>query len=114
MGTLTNEDAQVFVDTSALLALLDASDSNHAKAASVWERLLSEDRVLVATNYVLLETSALAQRRFGLPAVRVVQDHFRPVLHVEWIGEACHEQAMAAVLSSRRRKLTWSTVRASS
>lgn len=32
----------VFVDTSALYAVLDRDDSNHAAAAAVWRRLVTD------------------------------------------------------------------------
>lgn len=60
-----------FVDTSALLAVLDASDVAHKVADRIWRRLIESDERLVSTNYVLVETFALVQRRLGLPAVRV-------------------------------------------
>ncbi|HHY95520.1 MAG TPA: PIN domain-containing protein, partial [Firmicutes bacterium] len=49
----------VFVDTSALYAVLDADDEWHEKAKAAWEKLLSNDEVvLITSNYVLVETSA--------------------------------------------------------
>ena len=51
---------KVFVDTSALLAVLDADEKRHKQAASAWKRLLEEDARLVTTNYVLVESFALS------------------------------------------------------
>ena len=40
----------VFVDTSALFALLDADDQNHTRAKDSWSRLLAREEELVTTN----------------------------------------------------------------
>ena len=56
----------VFVDTSALIALLDAGEAKHASCAREWKRLLAADAALVTSNYVIVETCAVAQRRLGM------------------------------------------------
>lgn len=96
----------IFVDTSALFAVLDADDAQHPRAKLSWERLLAEDRTLVSTNYVLVETFALVQHRLGMPALRTLQEDVIPVLTVEWIGEGLHDKSVAAVLTSGRRALS--------
>ncbi len=58
----------VFVDTSGLLAILDAEDLHHAQAAACWKELIERDEPLVSTSYVLVETFALVQKRLGLAA----------------------------------------------
>jgi len=55
----------VFVDTSAIVAVLDREDSEHARANKIWDRLLDENSTLQTTNYVLIEVAALLQRRIG-------------------------------------------------
>jgi uncharacterized protein len=60
----------VFVDSSALYAMLDISDANHQAARAGWIGLLHEQASLVTHNYVLLETSALLQNRLGVGALR--------------------------------------------
>jgi len=56
----------VFVDTSALLAVLDAGDAQHPHARAAWETLLQQDEPLVTTSYVLVETFA---HRLGVTAL---------------------------------------------
>ena len=43
----------VFVDTSALLAVMDAKDGNHPKAAKTWEKLVSGDNALIVFPTIL-------------------------------------------------------------
>ena len=96
----------VFVDTSAFFAVLDADDGNHDAARQVWEDLLTQEAVSVCSNYVLVETLALVQRRLGLPAVRTFQEDIVPVLKVEWVDETIHQVGIASVLAAARRGLS--------
>ena len=49
----------VLWDSSAILALLDADDADHARAVSVARAIASEKRPSFITNYVEAETHAL-------------------------------------------------------
>jgi len=96
----------IFVDTSAIYAVLDQSDQNHAAARVLWFSLLESGSPMFTTNYVAVESCALAQNRLGLEAVRMIHEDILPALEVRWIDEAGHMLAMAALLAARRRKLS--------
>jgi predicted nucleic acid-binding protein len=96
----------IFVDTSALFAVLDADDRNHEPAKQAWMNLIAEGTELVCTNYTLVEAFALVQRRLGMEAVRVLQEDVAPLLHVEWIDEGTHAAGAAALLTAARRQLS--------
>jgi predicted nucleic acid-binding protein len=100
------EAVSTFLDTSALLALLDADETRHAEAARVWRRLLEGDAPLVTTNYVLVETYALVQRRLGNAAVRALADELLAVVDVEWVGRELHERAVSVLIAAGRRDLS--------
>ncbi len=94
----------VFVDSSALYALLDANDRYHVAAARVWRTLLADETIILMTsNYVVLETTALVQHRLGLDAVRVLRDDVLPVLTVIWVDEHLHATALTALLAAGQR-----------
>jgi len=96
----------VYIDTSALLALMDADEARHADAQLIWTRLLGSDAAIVTTNYVLVETYALTQCRLGSAAVRALTDDLLPVVEVEWIGREQHERAVSALIAASRRELS--------
>lgn len=93
-----------FIDTSALMAALNADDPNHASANDVMRRYVNAP--FVTHNYVILETTALLQRRFGLAAVRLFMERLVPVLEVAWIDAERHERAVGMLLARRRRSVS--------
>jgi predicted nucleic acid-binding protein len=96
----------VFADTSAIYAVLDHDDGNHRSASKAWERLLTESAVLLTSNYVLLETSALVQHRLGMVAFRALCEDVSPILTIEWVSENTHKAAVEATLTASRKKLS--------
>lgn len=95
-----------FVDTSALMALLDRSEAKHASCANTWRELLEDDETLVTSNYVLVETYALAQRRLGVDAVRTLTNDFVPLFAIDWTDETVHGAGLASLLTASRRDLS--------
>jgi uncharacterized protein len=87
---------RVFVDTSALYALLDRADDMHLEAIATFQRL-RRDADLVTHNYVHAECIALARRRLGAAAVLALIDQMLPLVETVWVGETTHRSALAAV-----------------
>lgn len=85
----------VFVDTSALIALLDADDARHAEAATTLDWLRS-NAALVTTNYVQIEALAVARRRLGRDAAARLLDSFFPLVRLIWVDQEVHAAALAA------------------
>jgi predicted nucleic acid-binding protein len=96
----------VFVDTSALYALLDRDDLNHKAAAELWRALIDGEASLVCTNYVLVEAFALIRHRLGIAAVRILKEDVVPVLDVQWVAETHHQAGLAALLTAAHRRLS--------
>jgi len=95
-----------FVDTSAIYALLDRNDANHEAARRCWCNLLDSGEPMFTTNYVVVESCALAQSRLGVEAVRSIHDDLLAVMETVWVDEASHALGMAALLAAHRRKLS--------
>ncbi|MBU2604165.1 MAG: PIN domain-containing protein [Actinobacteria bacterium] len=95
-----------FLDTSALYAVFDRSQTRSADAVAAWERLVRSDAALLTSSYILLELVALLQRRLGLDAVVALQDFVLPWVEVEWVDAARHDGALAVVLGARRHDVS--------
>lgn len=89
---------RVFVDTSAILALLVASDHAHQRAQAAFAHLAVRRSVLVTTSYNLVETYALIDRRLGREAVRAFRTDFASLLEVNWVDDALHERGLDLML----------------
>jgi len=56
---------EVFVDTSAWIAVSDLRDKYHSAARAEYNRLISEHHTLVTTNLVIAETHIIIRRTGG-------------------------------------------------
>jgi uncharacterized protein len=96
----------IFIDTSALYALLSAHDPVHAEAVEAWSMIQSRRDQLITSSYVLLETVSLLQRRLGMRAAREFHGEFTPVLTIAWVDSQRHARAMDALLIIGKRDLS--------
>ena len=96
----------IFVDTSALYALMDADDRNHERARAAWAQWLDQPVQFLTTNYVLLESLALIQHRLGVEAARQFQEDLTPILLVHWVDADLHSVALKMMLAIGRRNLS--------
>lgn len=86
---------RVFVDTSALYAILDEDDFAHPRAAATWGSLLGTVD-LVTSNYVEVEATELLRRRLGRDAVVRLVDGLLPSIERIWVDEGMHAAAREA------------------
>ena len=96
----------VFLDTSAIFAVLDADDLYHAQASDLWEKLINRAEELVCSNYVLVETFALVQHRLGMEAIRTLEEDILPLVRIHWVSESDHRSGVTALLTAGRRELS--------
>lgn len=89
---------RVFVDTSALVALLDRADPRHAEARQAFIALA--DAELVCHGYVVAETLAVTRRRLGVDATVALIDDLLPAIEVLPVGPTEHAAALAGYRSS--------------
>ncbi len=95
-----------FVDTAAFYALVDDTDPNHGRAAGVLPQLSGAGEALLTHEYVVVETTALIQRRLGLMSVRRFIDDLLPLVEVAWVDEVLHAEAREALLAAGRRTVS--------
>jgi len=96
----------VFVDTSAIIAMVDESQPDHQAAAEAWRRLREQDAHLVTTNYVVVEIFAAAQRRFGWAILHALIDTVIPLFETHWIHPPAHIEAAVMWQEAEQRRLS--------
>lgn len=106
MNTLSRQSKMIFVDTSALLAILEKNDTNHLHAVQCWKDLLRKASTLLTNNYILVESIAIIQKRYGLQAVQNLQSEILPFVQTEWIDERQHAAIVERVVATNRRRLS--------
>ena len=72
----------VYVDTSALLSLLDRDDNDHEAVVEAMTGLVHSRTSLLTTSYALVETGALVRRRLGIEAFKVLGEAVSQSLEV--------------------------------
>jgi predicted nucleic acid-binding protein len=88
-----------FVDSSAIVALVDGNDRTHEAAVNAYHELMDQGYRLFTTNHVVAETVDLLTVGMG-PEVarRWLRDQRLPVYHAD---EQDEHRARALVISSR-------------
>lgn len=82
----------VFVDTSGIVAAMNAKDGHHEKAKAIFRKLAGNGCALVVTNYVRAETHALLLARAGRElALRFLEEESWAV---EWVEPEDEKIAM--------------------
>jgi len=88
-----------FVDSSAIVAMVDGNDNTHGAAVSAYAELLQQGYKLFTTNHVIAETVDLLDAGVGPDiARRWLRDHRLPIYHAD---EQDERRAKALVISSR-------------
>ena len=96
----------ILVDTAAFYALVDDRDPNHGRAAAAISDLVAADEALLTHEYVVVEATALMQRRLGLGALRRFVDDLLPLAEIVWVDEILHAKAREALLADGRRSVS--------
>ncbi len=83
----------IFLDTSAIYAVADNADPNHASALEKFNQALSTGEPIGLHNYILVESAALLQARLGL---RVALQFLKEAnaFQIEWVDRNLHKKAL--------------------
>ncbi len=84
----------LFVDSSGILALVDRDDPEHAGVVAAFT--LGRTEVLATHAYVIVETLAVARRRYGPAITADLIDRVIPALDVAPVDADLHAVAVAA------------------
>ncbi|TAK58311.1 MAG: PIN domain-containing protein [Dehalococcoidia bacterium] len=92
---------KVFVDTSALLAILDGEDPHHDAAKGMLGAALQRDKVFTH-NYIHVEAEPLVRRRLGAPYATRLLTELLPAIETVWVDAELHAEAVAALSGKGR------------
>jgi predicted nucleic acid-binding protein len=84
----------LFVDSSGILALVDRDDPAHAEVVEAFT--LGRSEALATHTYVIVETLAVARRRYGAAAAADLIDRVLPALEIVPVDVELHAAAIAA------------------
>ena len=94
----------VFVDTSALYALLDEADANHLEASDALRRIAGTE--LVTHAFIVVETCALVGRRLPWAASERLIDGLLPVVDVRSVDDGLRRSALTVYRSSASARVS--------
>jgi uncharacterized protein len=97
---------KIFIDTSAFLAILNKDDQFHELAAKKWLDIVNSNNMLFCSNYILVETIALLQKRFGTEAVRLFTGSIQPLVNIIWVEEQIHNLGLSILKSVNKHDLS--------
>jgi predicted nucleic acid-binding protein len=96
----------VFVDTSGFYAALTPLDPFSPQSAALFLRAREEHWQLITTNYVLHETWALIQKRFGWEALDALNSVLASMCEIHFITADLHKKAAERCARARLRSLS--------
>jgi predicted nucleic acid-binding protein len=95
----------VFVDTSAVYALLDEADAHHEEASDVLRRLVGAE--LVTHAFVVVEASALIGRRLPWAASERLIDGILPIIEVQPVDADLYASALDSYRQSASARISF-------
>ena len=96
----------IYLDTSGVLAYLDADDEYHEGRCRAWATVLESGAVFLMTDWVRLECWSLVQRRLGLEAANDLHEIILKQCTIDSGDENRFDLLARQVLLSRRRDLS--------
>lgn len=95
----------IFVDTSALYALLDEDDRYHVAAAAAFRSTAGHE--LATHSYVLVEALALVGARLGIDAIEQLLGALLPVVDVSMVDAKLHGEGLATFRAARTTAVSY-------
>lgn len=96
----------IFADTSGLFALLVKNDYMYVRARENFKYFAENNVQLVTSSFVLVETTALLQRRIGLAPVNDFNAKILPLLEIVWVDDKWYAKAAQRLLAQNNRDIS--------
>ncbi len=100
---------QVFVDTSAWIALVDKSERRHKDVAAAYKKLLTGTQVLITSDLVLAESHILVRRTLGYSAAETFLEstNTSPSIEIIFLDDALEQVAKELLKKFRDQELSF-------
>jgi uncharacterized protein len=96
----------IFADTSGLFALLVKNDYMFVRARENFNYFAENNAQLLTSSFVLVETTALLQRRIGLMPVNDFYTKILPLLEIVWVDDKWYAKGMQRLLTQNNREIS--------
>ncbi len=96
----------IFADTSGLFALLVKNDYMYVRANENFTYFAEKNVQLVTSSFILVETTALLQRRIGMAPVHDFNAKILPLLEVIWVDDKWYTRAIQRLLVQNNRNVS--------
>ena len=93
----------IFVDTSALLPLLDRDDQDHGSVVKALGTLSVSQTTLITSSHVLVEAGSLVRSRLGISAFRRLGEILERTVDIVWVDEELHRRAWREACTGGKR-----------
>lgn len=93
----------IFVDTSALLPLLDRDDQDHGSVVKALGTLSVSQTTLITSSHVLVEAGSLVRSRLGTSAFRRLGEILERTVDIVWVDEELHRRAWKEACTGGKR-----------
>ena len=97
----------IFLDTSALIAMVDHRDEFHERALKTAENLSNDGIQLWTHNYLIVEASAVLQRKLGIGNSLTLLTRAEDMAQIHWVTPEEHERAVYRLGQRNRRNLSF-------
>ena len=97
----------IFLDTSAIVAMVDHRDEFHERAIKTAEELSGSGHQLWTHNYLIVEASAVLQRKLGIENALTLLTRSEDMARIHWVTAEEHERAVYRLGQRNRRKLSF-------
>lgn len=97
----------VFIDTSAFYALASSSDEFHDYAKKTYRKLLENNKHLITTSYVFIETIALIHRRLGFEALEAFVNSIQESVEIIWVDKHLHEKSWRKLKTKKSENISF-------
>jgi len=96
----------IFADTSGLFALLVKNDYMYVRASENFNYFAEKNVQLVTSSFVLVETTALLQKRIGMAPIHDFIAKILPLLEVIWVDDKWYVRAIQRLLAQNNKNVS--------